>query len=72
MESKIKELLTPYFYARNIDDNDFVNESVVYVKGVLFIKDIYDIGSHLDAWYLRHVDFDLLKGLESIKKEFQK
>jgi len=71
MESKINELLKPYFYERNLEDYDLVNEANAYVVVNLFVKDLYDIGTYLDAWFLRHVDFDLLKGLESIKKEFQ-
>jgi len=71
MESKINELLRPYFYERNLEDYNLVNEAIAFVVVNLYAKDIYDIGTYLDAWYLRHVDFDLLKGLESIKKEFK-
>lgn len=72
MESKIKELLLPYFHQRTIDSGIeaiqlCVNEVILDLPTV----DIYEIGKYIEKEYLHYVDYDLLKGLESIKKELQ-
>lgn len=72
MEYKIKELLLPYIHPRNKGDLGLLNETVDFLIRFLKFQDLYDIGKHLESNYLRHVDYDLLKGLEKIKQQSEK
>lgn len=71
MESKIKELLTPYY--KHYFDKDFLNiflseANMWIVQGVF---DSYEIAKTLESNWGIKIDLDLILGIESIKKEFQ-
>jgi len=76
MEDKIKELILPYLSVKNENNEPHIEETVLYIKDCLCAIDLhridlFSLGVLLQEDYLRHVDYDLLKGLEQIKQQFK-
>jgi len=76
MEDKIKELILPYLSVKNENNEPHIEETVLYIKECLCAIDLhridlFSLGVLLQEDYLRHVDYDLLKGLEQIKQQFK-
>ncbi len=77
MEDKIKQLILPYLSVKNENNQPHIEETILYIKDYLCEVDIHRIdmfalGIILEEDYLHHVDYDLLKGLEEIKQQFNK